>query len=185
MTRRSRNVKADRSGAALVEFAIILPVLLLLFLGTFEATRVVRVMMKVSNAAQTYANMIAAPLSASLSVSNLSDFCSGAGLVMTPFSSSPFSAAAAGLSSADGATWTQVWHDTTHCGTGVSSISGTSLASGITPRSTGDAVIVVKAQYSYSSPVVYVLPGSQTLNSTAFARPRSNASVSCSSCTAH
>lgn len=178
------NLRNSR-GAALVEFAFILPILLLLFLGTFEATRVVRTMMKVSNAAQAYANLIASPMAAALSTSDLTNNCNGAKLVLTPFDGTVFSAAVASLSSGDGATWTQVWHDTTHCGAGVGSISGTSLASGITPTSTGDVVIVVKAQYSYTSPVTFVLPGSRTLSSTAFSRPRSNTTVTCASCTAN
>jgi len=172
-------------GAALVEFALILPILVIMFLGTFEATRVVRTMMKVSNAAQAYANLIASPQVGSLSTSDLTNYCTGAQLVMTPFDGTLFSAAVASLSSSDGVTWSQVWHDTTHCGTGVSSISGTSLASGVTPTSTGDAVVVVRAQYSYSSPISYILPQSQTLSDTAFSRPRSNTAVTCSSCTAN
>jgi Flp pilus assembly protein TadG len=182
---RPRNKIRDCRGAALVEFALIVPILILLFMGTFEATRVVRTMMKVSNAAQAYANLVASPQTGGLSSSDLTNFCTGAQLVMTPFDGTLFSAAVASLSSGDGVTWTQVWHDTTHCGSGVSTISGTSLASGITPTSTGDAVVVVRAQYSYTSPVVDILPGSQTLSDTAFSRPRANTAVTCSSCTAN
>lgn len=175
----------DNRGAAFVEFALILPILIIMFLATFEATRVVRTMMKVSNAAQAYANLVAAPQVGTLSASDLTNFCAGAQLVMTPFDGTLFSAAVASLSSSDGVTWSQVWHDTTHCGNGVSSISGSSLASGVTPTSTGDAVVVVRAHYSYSSPISYILPQSQTLTDTAFSRPRANTAVACSSCTAN
>jgi Flp pilus assembly protein TadG len=177
------NFLSSRRGAAFVEFAVIAPLLLLLFLGTFEVTRVVRTMMKATNAAQTYANLVANL--GGLSLATLSDYCTGARTVMTPFDQSPFSAAIAGLSSANGTSWTQMWHDTSSCGSGVSSIAGTTLASnaGVVPKFTGDAVIVVKSQYDYQSPITYVLPASQTLTDTAFARPRANSPIPCTSCT--
>jgi Flp pilus assembly protein TadG len=181
MRLRLSPVIGNRQGAALVEFAIILPVLVFLFFGTYEVTRLVRTQMKVANATQAYADVIAADTSGSLTTANLSDDCTGAGLVLTPFPAASFSAAVASLTSNDGTTWTQVWHDISTCGV-TASISGVSLASGLPPTATGDALIVVTAKYAYTSPISYLLPASQTLSKTAFARPRINATLSCSNC---
>lgn len=181
MKRRLHQVVISPRGAALVEFALILPVLVFLFFGTFEVTRLVRTQMKAANAAQAYADLIAADTSGTVTTANLSDDCTGAGLVLTPYSSASFTAAVASLSSSDGTTWTQVWHDISSCGA-TSSINGVSLASGLPPTATGDALIVVTSTYAYTSPLSYVLPASQSISKTAFARPRSNATISCSSC---
>jgi hypothetical protein len=48
---RSRNLQHDQSGLAAVEFAIILPIMLLLFLGSFETTNLVLAYMKLEASA--------------------------------------------------------------------------------------------------------------------------------------
>lgn len=176
----------SRSGAALVEFAFVLPVMVLMFFGTFEVTNYIRTTEKVSNAAQTYANLIAT-MSSTITTSNLTDFCKGAQYVLSPFSTANFSAYAASLSSSDGATWTQAWHDTSHCGGSGGSFNGsTAGGSGITPTGVGDSVIVVRGAYTYQPPIVYLFPGSKSISQTAYSRPRVNDTpISCSTCSAN
>ncbi len=174
----------DRRGAALVELAIIAPLLVLLYAGTVEATAAVRAYMKLNAAAQTYADLIANQ--PSVTTSSLANYCAGAQLVMSPLNAAQLSIAAASITNSSGTT-AQDWHDTTHCGTGVSSISGTSLASCpgancLTPNS-GDTAIVVQARYTYTSFLRYVLPLSQTFTQVTSARPRQNSKISCGSCT--
>ncbi len=172
---------SSRRGAALVEFALILPVMVFLFFGTFEATELVRAYMKVGNATQVYANLVAADISGSITLANLSDDCSGARLVLTPYATGSYSAAVASVTN-NGGTASQDWHDTTQCGSGISSISGTSLApSNLTPNN-NDSVIVVEGKYVYNSAISYLLPASQTFTRTAFARPRNNSTLSCTGC---
>jgi Flp pilus assembly protein TadG len=174
----------NRRGAALVEFALILPVMVFLFFGTFEVTELVRTYMKLGNATQVYANLIAADVSGSINLATLSDDCSGAKLVLTPFAPGSYSAAVASVTN-NGGTAMQDWHDTTQCGSGISSISGTSLApSNLTPNN-DDSIIVVQGKYSYNWGVSFLLPAAQTLTRTAFARPRGNTTITCSACTQH
>lgn len=172
----------DRRGGAVVEFAFILPLLVVLFLGTFEVTNLVRTMMKVSNAAHAYANLIAANTAGPVTLAKLSNACAGARLALTPFSAAPFSSVVASVTN-NGGTISQDWHDTTVCNPGGLGISGTTIAPpNVTPIS-GDSIIVVTSQYTYSSPIAYVLPGGRTLRQTVFARPRINDTLSCSDCT--
>jgi Flp pilus assembly protein TadG len=172
----------NQRGAALVEFALILPVMVFMFFGTFEATQLVRAVMKVGNATQAYANLVAANTSGTVTLANLSDDCAGARLVLTPFAGGGYSAAIASVTN-NGGTRSQDWHDTSQCGSGISSISGTSLApSNLTPSS-NDSVVVVQGRYVYNSAISYLLPASQTLTRSAFARPRNNSTLTCSTCT--
>ena len=182
---RSQSFRDGSSrGGALVEFAFILPLLVVLILGTFEVTNLIRTMMKFSNAAQAYANIIAANTSGPMTLAKLSNACAGAQLVLTPFSATPFSAAVASVTN-NGGTISQDWHDTTVCNPAGLTISGTSLApSNLTPNN-GDNIIVVTSQYSYSSPIAYVLPAGRLLSQTAFARPRINDTLACTDCTQH
>ena len=57
---RSRNLQHDQSGLAAVEFAIILPIMLLLFLGSFETTNLVLAYMKLEASAETAADLVCA-----------------------------------------------------------------------------------------------------------------------------
>ena len=178
---------SDCRGAALVEFAVIAPLLVLLYLGTFEATTAVRAYMKVNAAAQSYADLIANQ--ESITTTSLTNYCAGAKLALAGLNTSGLSLAAASVT-ADKTSGTpaQDWHDTTHCGTGIGSISGTTLA-GTCPGSTclvpnkSDSVIVVRASYAYVAFLHYILPASQTFAQTASARPRQDSTIDCSDCT--
>jgi Flp pilus assembly protein TadG len=168
----------DQDGVAAVEFALVAPVMMVMLVGTFEVTEVLRCTMNVTNAAQGMADLIAR----STSVTNgtpgvvgptiIGDFCNAAKFRMGPFSTS-----ALGLSMDsvyyDGLTRYENWssQDTTSCGTGTTIASPVTLA---TPylSNTGDSVIIVQATYHYVSPIKFILPKHWTLTATAYARPR-------------
>ena len=172
MARRARLAIGDQGGAVAVEFALLLPLLLTLCLGVFEASEAVRADMKVRSAAQTLAELVATQ--ASISTSTMSSFCSAAKLMMAPYSTTPFKAAVASVS--NGAAGAAIdWTDTT-CGSGTVPGNTTTLAGPMVPN-TGDSVIVVQVTYTYTGPVVYVLPSTISMSQIAYARPRSNATV--------
>lgn len=158
----------DRSAVAVIEFAIILPLMLALSLGTFEATRAVRAKMKADNAAQTIADLIAAQNS--VNAAALTNFCNGAKMVMVPYSGASLKAAIASVT--NGAL---DWHDET-CGGATAIASPTTLATTLSGGA-GNSVIIVQTTYTYTSPVPYMMPASITLTQTAFARPRNIATV--------
>ena len=56
---RSRDLQHDQCGIAAVEFALILPIMLLLFLGSFETTNLVLAYMKLEASAETAADLVA------------------------------------------------------------------------------------------------------------------------------
>jgi Flp pilus assembly protein TadG len=153
----------DRSAVAVIEFAIVVPLMLALTLGTFEATRAVRAKMKTDAAAQTIADLIAAQNSVDSTA--LSNFCNGAKLVMAPYSGATLKAAIASV-----ANGSLDWHDES-CGSATAISSPTTVAPTLSGGS-GNSVIIVKTTYTYTSPVPYMMPASVTLTQTAFARPR-------------
>jgi Flp pilus assembly protein TadG len=174
-----KRLGAACKGLALVEFALIAPVLVLLYLGTIEGTSAVRAYMKVNAATQAYADLIANQ--PSVTKSSLAHYCSSVKLVITPLDATTLSIASASVTNTNGVI-AQDWHDIGQCGSGVGSIAGLTQATGLTPYN-GDSAIVVKASYAYSSVIRLVLPGTQTLTETAAARPRQNSTVDCADCT--
>jgi Flp pilus assembly protein TadG len=161
----------DRSGLAFIELAVTLPVMVALFLGTFETARLVRTYMKLANAAQNLAELVA--VQTTIASSDMNSFCSAARLVMAPISGSNLAAAVASVTkSQDTGTIGTDWTDTT-CKTssnGAATVSTTSANSLLVNN--GDSVIIVTATYAYQSPIKFILKGNFTLSQSAFARPR-------------
>jgi Flp pilus assembly protein TadG len=172
MTRRLRTLGRNESGAAILELALVLPLMLTLFFGGFEVTRVINANTRVAAAAQSLADLVAQQ--SAVTSTSVANFCTGGQLVMTPFPTSSLSATI--VSVTRGGSGVAVdWQDTT-CGHSATLSNATTLASPVIPNS-GDSVIVVKTTYSYTSPISYVLHASYTLSQTAFARPQISAQV--------
>ena len=166
--RRLCDLGRDRNAVAVVEFAIVMPLMLMLTLGTFEATRAVRAKMKADFAAQAFANMIAAQNS--VDATALTNFCNGARMVMVPYTTTSLKAAIASVTNG-----TVDWTDTS-CGSPSAISNPTTVATTLSAGST-NSVIIVQTTYSYTSPVPYLMPSSITLTQTAFARPRNVTTV--------
>jgi Flp pilus assembly protein TadG len=183
----------DRRGIVAVEFALIAPFLLALLFGLFEVSSLVRVSLKLSHAANNLAKIIAQQQPpdqqdpAQVSQSQLADFCTGAGYALSPYSTGSLSAAVVSLTSSKGGTPTADWEYDAACAqkAGAYGATAASMAGSggyaLTP-SAGDSVIVVRASYTYTPILHYVLGSSWTLTQTAFSRPRSGATIACSDC---
>jgi len=172
----------ESRGSVLVEFAVVVPLMVLLFFGVYEGTRAVRARMNVTSGAEAYANMIA--MRGALTAAQLAIYCDGAKLAMYPFDASSFKAAVSSVTKNAVGTVAEDWHDAT-CGSAAAISSPASVATSPTnmiPNS-GDSVIIVRVTYTYASPIHVVLPGSMTFTQTVFARPRNNASITCITCT--
>lgn len=166
MMRRARNLLTHQGGTALIEFALVLPIMITLFLGVFEGTRVVAADMRLANAAQSVADMIAQQ--SNITATMMTNFCNGGQLSMTPLSGTSLKVAVAEVTNNNG-TLTVDWNDTS-CNNATSISNATTLATTLVPN-TNDSVVIVQATYSYTSPISYVLSSSYTLTQTAYQRP--------------
>src|SRR5258707_8331847 len=167
----------DQRGAVAIEFAFILPVMLLMFFGTFETSRLVRAYMTTNRAAEIIANLVAREGINGVSIADVSDFCSAAKVAMAPF---PGTALKATISSVTKNVSTGTiafdWQDTS-CGGGAGVFSDATPASSGIVVNNGDTAIIVKVSYSYMAAIHFVLPGSYTINQTAYQRPRSGNTI--------
>src|ERR1700737_4127445 len=86
---RSMNLRHDQSGIAAVEFALILPIMLLLFLGSFETTNLVLASMKLEASAETAADLVArTKVNAVLQSTDFTNITNAAKQVLTPLPTS-------------------------------------------------------------------------------------------------
>ncbi len=174
MPRILHSLIRNQGGTALIEFALILPIMTTLFLGVFEVTRVVDADMRLANAAQVMADLVAQQTNVGDTASSMTNFCNGSKDSMYPLSGASLKVAVSSVTHGSSST-AQDWSDVT-CNSATAISNPTGLAATLTPN-VNDSVIIVQATYAYTSPISYVLKSSYTLTQTAFARPRNVTTV--------
>jgi len=175
---RRSNLRRDSSGLAAVEFALILPIMLLLFLGSFETTNLVLAYMKLEASAETAADLVAQTrVNTVLQSTDFTNITNAAKQVLSPlptggallkiaFASATYNTGSAVID----------WHTEVNSANPITTANipnNASLANlGTQANGSTDSVIIVTLTYSYSSPFTYVLNSSYTLTESAFNRPR-------------
>lgn len=168
-----QHFRRDGRGTAAIEFAVIAPVLIFLILGTFEVGRFVRAGMRVSNAAASLADLVAQQTN--LVATDMTDFCNGSKLTLTPLPTTSFQAAVASVTYSKAGVRASDWQDTT-CGPATAMTTQVTLATPLTPTK-GDSAIVVTATYTYTLSYATVFAKSVTITRIAFARPRAGTTI--------
>jgi Flp pilus assembly protein TadG len=175
---RSRDLQHDQCGVAAVEFALILPIMLLLFLGSFETTNLVLAYMKLEASAETVADLVAQTrVNTVLQSTDFTNITNAAKQILTPLptSGSVLKIAYASVTYNTGSAVID-WHTEVNSATPITTANipnNASLANlGNQASGSTDSVIIVTLTYSYSSPFTYVLSSSYTLTESAFNRPR-------------
>jgi len=163
-----RRLGRNERGAVAVEFALILPMMLVMCFGVVELTQLVRANMKVHAAAQTVAQLVAQQ--SDVNATSMANYCYAGQLVVVPMLTGPsLKVAVASVTNVAG-TVNQDWQDTT-CG-GATAMGGTpGMAAGMV-NNANDSVVIATATYTYTSAITYVLASSFQLSQTVYARPR-------------
>lgn len=175
---RSRKLLHDQSGLAAVEFALIFPIMLLLFLGSYETANLVLASMKLEASAETAADLVAQTrVNTVLQSTDFTNIANAAKQVLTPLPTTGtlLKIAVASVTYNSGSAVID-WHTEVNSATAITTANipnNASLANlGNQTNGSTDSVIIVKLTYSYSSPFTYVLSSSYTLTESAFNRPR-------------
>jgi Flp pilus assembly protein TadG len=172
---------ADRSGIAATEFAVIVPIMLVMFFGTVEFSSGVAVDRKVTLMARTLADLTSQSLS--VADSDLTNFFAASAAIMTPYSSTPTNS-----------TISELYIDPANGNARVQ------WSKGASPRSVGSVVAIPtslisrdpntnaiianqyllfsEVSYQYVPTIGYVMvPTGVTLSDTAYTRPRQSICV--------
>jgi len=168
-SRTARDLAKDCGGLAAVEFAFILPLMLVLFFGTVEFSQGVAVDRKVTIMARTLADLTSQ--NTSVTTTQLNNFFAASTAVMTPYPSGPVQASLS-----------ELYVDPS------SLVARVQWSVGAAPRATGSIVeipsqlkvagtylIMAEVNYLYVPTIGYVMaPAGITLNDVAYTRPRQN-----------
>lgn len=157
---------ANARGVSAVEFALILPILILLFLGCVEFSQAISVDRKLTSAASAVGDLVAQ--SDELSSGEVNDFISAASAILAPFRTDDFSIVVSSvLITEDGAEvdWSVGSNTACHApGTAMTVPPGVAQA--------GDSVIVTHAEYAYRPIFGQIISETIGLSETFYFRPR-------------
>ena len=167
-----RRFGRDDRGVSAVEFALLLPLLLTLWLGGIEVSQAVSADRKTMLIAHTVGDLVAQ--STSVTDTDMTNILSATSAVAYPFPASNLKVTVSSVAIDANQKATVVWSDTQ---------SGTKRTGDVTTliplalRTASTTLIWAEASYSYTPTIGYVITGALTMNDKIFLRPRLNACV--------
>jgi Flp pilus assembly protein TadG len=184
---RARRLARNRSGTVAVEFAFIMPIMMVMFFGCMEVTNVVMTYMRLNAAVQTAVDLVAqTPNGVVLTTANVVDLGTAAQDIMAPLPGANLTIAFASVvwdatNTPQIVTTAGGWHQEVNAAPAivnptvvaqqVCKING-NIVAGLC--SAGDSVVVAQVTYRYNSPFSWLLPAVFNFTDIAFSRPRFN-----------
>lgn len=166
MTTTCRRFCRHTGAVAAVEFAMIVPVLLLIMLGVTELSNALTAKRKLLNAMQSTADLIGQ--TTDISDSDLTDIYTAAQLVMNPYDTSNMTIGIASVRFDNTTGDPSVDWSSSFNGGAVT--NATTLAEGRGEE--GASIVIVYGTYSYSPLSSIIIPVPITLTETSYVRPR-------------
>jgi Flp pilus assembly protein TadG len=173
LARLAAAFRDDRRGTSAIEFALVLPVLLTVYIAGTEISNGIAIDRKVTLTARTVTDLVSR--ASSISTVDMDDILTASAAVMSPFLPRYLSF-----------TVSEVYIDNN----GNAKIWGFSCSYQGTPRNIGDAVTLPpqltvnnsyliwgEAQYTYTPPIAYVISGTLNLADQIYMSPRMSSSV--------
>lgn len=168
-----RRFARNQSGVSAVEFALLLPLMITLYLGGVEITQAVSVDRKVTLVSFTVADLTAQ--STIVSSADMTNILNAASAVAAPYKAANLKVTVSSVLIDATGKATVAWSEATANGTkrsgDVTSVIPVAL------RVANTSLIWGEAQYSYTPAVGHVITGTLTLNDQIYMRPRLASSV--------
>lgn len=164
---RARRFRQSEQGATLIEFALVFPIMILLFIGLVEFGEAFNVNRKISNAASTVSDLVSQE--STVTNAELQDIAIVANEIVKPYRTAPFTLRIISVVANDTNTRATVaW--TYPAGTpAVGSVYP--LPGGQRLTEANSSLIVAETSYAFTPSVGYFV-GAITLNGVAYFRPR-------------
>jgi Flp pilus assembly protein TadG len=169
---RLRRFTGDERGVSAVEFAMLLPLMLTLYLGTVEISQGISADRKVTLTARTVADLVSQV--SSINNAEMTNSLNAATAVMAPYLTSNLKLVVTSVSIDAQGKATVAWSDTLN-GTARSKGSTVSLPTALNvPNS---SLIWSEVQYAYKPTIGYLVSGTLTLKDQIYMRPRLSETV--------
>jgi Flp pilus assembly protein TadG len=158
----------DRRAMAAVEFAILLPVMIALYLGSVEITEAIAINRQVSQTASTIANLVA-QASTNITDPQMGDILAASTAVLTPYPVANATVVVSSITIDPSGTATVCWSDSLN-GTPRTVGQAITLPAGLS--NIRDSVILGEASYAFTPNLGYVITGTLTLTGSMYFAPR-------------
>jgi Flp pilus assembly protein TadG len=172
MGRRCRGLAGDQRGVSAVEFALILPLMLTLYLGAVELSQGVGADRKVTMTARSVADLVSQV--SNITNAGMTDSLNAASAVMAPFPITNLKVTVSSVKIDANSKATIEWSDTLNGAARAVNSTVTLPAALVVPNTW---LIWSEAQYSYKPTIGYVVSGTLTLKDQSFMAPRLSSSV--------
>lgn len=166
----------DKRGVSAVEFALIAPVMIVMYCGLAEVTQAMMAQRRLSNIASQIGDLVAQ--SNQTGPNKMADVFTIGTIIMAPFPTSALKMCVASITSDSTGKDTVIWSQASATGMSSCPTQGavlTTVPVGVLPASQN--VIMARASYDYASPIKLVLPSTITFQRTFYLRPRKVDSV--------
>jgi Flp pilus assembly protein TadG len=167
MLKMLRRFRRARSGIAAVEFALILPVMLVLVLGTVEVTNALICKTDVSNTASTAADLIAQE--SSVDTSDMTDVFAALSALNYPFPAAGLKVVITSVID-DGKGGGKVDWSQANTGSARTTNSPVTVPTGLI--TTGGSVILAEVTYTYTPPTNWLVNIPISMSNTFYSHPR-------------
>jgi Flp pilus assembly protein TadG len=163
-----RTFRRHEGGLAALEFALVAPIMILLYMGMAELTMAMMAERQAAHSASVVGDLVAQ--STGMNAAQLGDIFSVGNAIMKPFPVNTLnfrvSSIKADLNGVPKVVWSQ--------GHGLGALIAGATASGFPPNllQPGDSVVESDVAYTYTSPIMQVLPAPITYSNSFYLKPR-------------
>jgi Flp pilus assembly protein TadG len=164
---RFAHLRKDQRGVSAVEFAMLLPLMLSLYLGAVEVSQGIGVDRKVTLTARTVADLVSQV--SSINNSDMTNSLNAATAVIAPYSPANLKVTVTSVSIDAQGKATVAWSDTKN---GTARAKGSTVTLPAALNVPNSSLIWSEVQYTYTPVVGYVVTGALTLKDQMFMRPR-------------
>lgn len=172
LTHVANRLRHDERGVSAIEFAMLLPLMLTMYLGSVEISQGVSASRKVTLTTRTVADLVSQV--SSINNSDMSNSLNAAATVMAPFSSSNLKVVLSSVTIDSTGKATVAWSETLN---GTARAKGSSVALPTALNVPNSSLIFSEVQYAYTPTIGYIISGTLTLKDQIYMRPRLSDSV--------
>lgn len=172
LRRRLSALACDQRGVSAVEFALVLPLMVTLYLGGVEVSQGLTIDRKVTLVARTVADLAAQ--TDQISSTQMTDILAAATTVLTPFPASSLNVTVSQVAVDANGNATISWSQSN---TGAGRAAGSTVALPSALATPNTYLIWGEASYAYKPVIGYVISGTLTLSDQIYMRPRLSDSV--------
>lgn len=172
LTHLANRLRHDERGVSAIEFAMLLPLMLTMYLGSVEISQGVGASRKVTLTTRTVADLVSQV--SSINNTDMSNSLNAAATVMAPYSSSNLKVVLSSVTIDSTGKATVAWSETLN---GTARAKGSSVTLPTALNIPNSSLIFSEVQYAYTPTIGYIISGTLTLKDQIYMRPRLSDSV--------